>query len=75
METGSIAAVATAVLAIASAFLGAKYRKWLRRARLFAELLDGIVSAAEDDEVSEEELKQIIAKSKQLAGEEDAAVD
>jgi hypothetical protein len=76
MEIGSIAAVATAVLAIVAAFLGAKYRKWLRRARLFAELLDGIVSAAEDDKVSEEELKQIIAKSKQLATKEgDAAVD
>jgi hypothetical protein len=76
METGSIAAVATAVLAIASAFLGAKYRKWIGKARLFAGLLDDIFSAAEDDKVSEEELKQIIAKAKQLAAKEgDAAVD
>jgi len=67
MEIGSIAAVATAVLAIAAAFLGAKYRKWLRRARLFARLLKNIVEAAEDDKVSEEELKQIIAKAKQVA--------
>jgi len=66
METGSIVAVFSAVLAFAAAFLGAKYRKWLGKARLFAGLLDDIFSAAEDDEVSEEELRQIIARAKQL---------
>ena len=29
MESGSIVAVATAVLSVVSVFLGAKYRKWL----------------------------------------------
>jgi len=75
METGSIAAVATAVLAIASAFLGAKYRKWLGKARLFAVLLEDIFSAAEDNEVSEAELRQIIVEAKRLAGEGAVAVD
>ncbi len=37
MESGSIIVVATATLSIASVFLGAKYRKWLERGRLFAE--------------------------------------
>jgi hypothetical protein len=31
METSSIIAIATAVLSIVSLFLGAKYRKWLKR--------------------------------------------
>lgn len=70
MEIGLIAAVTSAVLAFAAAFLGARYRKWVGKARLFAGLLDDIFSAVEDDEVSGEELKQIIAKAKQLAAKE-----
>jgi hypothetical protein len=38
MESGSIVAVATAVLSVVSVFLGSKYRKWLSKGRLFAEL-------------------------------------
>jgi hypothetical protein len=38
--------VATSILIVASVFLGAKYRKWLERGRLFAELFDIIVAAA-----------------------------
>ena len=38
MESGSFIAVATAVLSLVSVFLGAKYRKWLERGRLFAEV-------------------------------------
>ena len=67
MESGSIVAVATAVLSVVSVFLGAKYRKWLARGRLFAELFDDIVAAAEDDKVSEEEFQQIVAKAKKVA--------
>ena len=67
MESGSIVAVATAVLSVVSVFLGAKYRKWLARGRLFAELLDDIVVAAEDDAVSEEEFQSIVAKAKLVA--------
>ena len=46
MESGSIVAVATAILTVVSVFLGSKYRKWLERGRLFAELFDDIVAAA-----------------------------
>ena len=67
MESGSIVAVATAVLSVVSVFLGSKYRKWLARGRLFAELLDDIVVAAEDDAVSEEEFQSIVAKAKLVA--------
>ena len=67
MESGSIVAVATAVLSVVSVFLGVKYRKWLDRGRLFAELFDDIVAAAEDDAVSEEEFQKIVVKAKLVA--------
>jgi hypothetical protein len=67
MESGSIVAVATAILSVVSVFLGAKYRKWLSRGRLFAELFDDLVAAAEDDKVSEEEFQEIVAKAKKVA--------
>ena len=67
MESGSIVAVATAVLSVVSVFLGVKYRKWLVRGRLFAELFDDLVAAAEDDKVSEEEFQKIVAKAKLVA--------
>ena len=67
MEIGSIVAVATAIITIVSVFLGAKYRKWLERGRLFAELLGDVVAAAEDDKVSEEEFQRIVAATKQVA--------
>ena len=69
MEIGSIVAVATAVLSVVSVFLGSKYRKWLERGRLFAELFDDLVAAAEDDKVSEEEFQEIVAKAKKIAAE------
>ena len=59
--------MATAIITIVSVFLGAKYRKWLSRGRLFAELFDDIVAAAEDDAVSEEEFQKIVVKAKLVA--------
>ena len=67
MESGSTVAVATAVLTVVSVFLGTKYRKWLERGRLFAELFDDLVAAAEDDDVSEEEFQKIVVKAKLVA--------
>jgi hypothetical protein len=67
MESGSIVAVATAVLSVVSVFLGTKYRKWLERGRLFAELFDEVVAAAEDDKISEDEFQEIVAKAKKVA--------
>ena len=69
MESGSIVAVVTAVLSIVSLFLGAKYRKWLERGRLFARLFDDIVAAAEDDKISEEEFQKIVAEAKKVAAQ------
>ena len=67
MESSSFVAVATAILTIVSVFLGAKYRKWLERGRLFAKLFDDVVAAAEDDAVSEEEFQRIVVKAKLVA--------
>ena len=67
MESSSFVAVATAILTVVSVFLGSKYRKWLERGRLFAELFDDIVAAAEDDKISEEEFQEIVAKAKKVA--------
>ena len=67
MESGSIVALATAFLSVVSVFLGAKYKKWLAKGKLFAELLDDVVAAAEDDAVSEEEFQRIVVKAKLVA--------
>ena len=69
MESGSIVTVVTAVLSLVSVVLGAKYRKWLERGRLFAKLFDDIVAAAEDDKVTEEEFQRIVAEAKKVASE------
>jgi len=69
MESSSIVAVVTAVLSVVSVLLGAKYRKWLERGRLFAKLFDAIVAAAEDDKISEEEFQRIVAEAKKVAAE------
>jgi len=73
MESGSFVAVATAVLTVVSVFLGVKYRQGLRKVRLFADLLNDVVAAAEDDKVTEEEFQNIVAAAKRVVEEvEDA---
>jgi hypothetical protein len=66
MDIAFLVALASTFLTVASVFLGAKYRKWLERGRLFAKLLDDIVVAAEDDKVSEEEFQRIVADAKKV---------
>jgi hypothetical protein len=63
MDTGSIIVLATAILTLVSAALGAKY--WAKVKQLL-KLLDEIIAAAEDDKVSEEEFQKIVADAKQL---------
>jgi len=70
MDSASIVALTTAFLAVLSAVLGVKYRKWLEKGRLFAKLLDDIITAAEDDEVSKEEFQRIIATAKKITEEQ-----
>ena len=66
----SVIPIVTAVLSIVSVFLGAKYRKWLAKGKLLAELLNDIIAAAEDNLVSEAEFQSIVAKAKLIAAEE-----
>ena len=73
MESGSIVAVATAVLSVVSVFLGVKYRQGLKKARLFADLLNDVVAAAEDDKVTEEEFQNIVAAAKRVSEEVEEA--
>ncbi len=70
MDLSSIVALTSAFLTVVSVFLGVKYRQGLEKARLFAKLLDEIITAAEDDKVSEEELQRIIATAKKIAEEQ-----
>ena len=69
MESSLIVALITTILSVVSVFLGAKYRKWLERGRLFAKLFDDIVAAAEDNEISEEEFQRIVSDAKKVAAE------
>jgi len=73
MESGSFVAVATAVLTVVSVFLGVKYRQGLRKVRLFADLLNDVVAAAEDDKVTEEEFQNIVAAAKRVVEEVEEA--
>ncbi|WGM90160.1 MAG: hypothetical protein NUK63_03330 [Candidatus Bathyarchaeum tardum] len=66
MESALIVALVSAVLAIVSVCFGTKYRKLLAKARLFTNLLNKIISAVEDDNISGEELQQLITTSKEL---------
>jgi len=70
MDSASITALTTAVLTVFSVFLGVKYRQGLKKAKLFAKLLEDITTAAEDNEISEEEFQNIVAAAKQLVSKE-----
>jgi len=69
MDSASIVALATAVLTVVSVFLGVKYRQGLRKVRLFAELLNDVIGAAEDDKVTEEEFQNIVAAAKRVVAD------
>ena len=69
MDSGSIATIVSAFLALASVVLGAKYRQGLRKAKQLTQLLDEIIAATEDDTISEEEFQQIVAKAKRVAAD------
>jgi CRISPR/Cas system CSM-associated protein Csm2 small subunit len=69
MDSASLVALASALLTVVSVVLGVKYRKGIEKARLFAELLDDVITAAEDDEVSEEEFHQIVVNAKKVAAD------
>ena len=62
MDAGVIAALVSIGLSFAAAVLGARYRR-------VKVLLKAVVDAAEDDEISEQEFQEIIAKTRELMGD------
>jgi len=71
MDGTSFVALVSAFLTLVSVFLGVKYRQGLKKARLFARLLEDIIEAVEDDEVSEEEFQRLVAAAKQVVADEE----
>jgi predicted YcjX-like family ATPase len=69
METGSFVAVMSVVLAVVLMVFGAKYRQMLNRTKIFAQLLENIIVATEDNKVTEEEFQNIVASTKKLISE------
>ncbi|MCW4022433.1 MAG: hypothetical protein ACOWW1_04015 [archaeon] len=66
MDTASFMILVTAILSVASMFLGVKYRHWVNKSKLFSKLLCELVAAIEDDKLSEDEVQQLITTAKEL---------
>jgi len=66
LDVGTVAAVAALLLAIASALFGAKYKQAKGKATQLRDLLDCILEAAKDDEVSEKEFQKIVDSALRL---------
>ncbi len=58
LDVGTAAAVATLLLALTYALFGAKYKQAKGKVTKVCDLLDGVIEAAEDDEVSEKEIPE-----------------
>jgi hypothetical protein len=66
MDYSFIALLIGSVLAAASVVFGAKYKQGKAKAKQLVLLLNEVIEAAEDNEVSEEEFQNIVASSKQI---------
>jgi len=66
VDVGLIAEILTIVLALLSVFLGAKYRKAKRIMKEFAEAINKTYKAIEDNQLTEEEMKQVIKEWKDV---------
>ncbi|MCW4016699.1 MAG: hypothetical protein NWF06_10050 [Candidatus Bathyarchaeota archaeon] len=66
MEIASFVVLVTSILSVASAFLGVKYRHLVNKAKLFSKLLGELIVAIEDDNLSENEVQQLIMTAKEL---------
>jgi len=60
------------VLAAASVIFGAKYNQGKAKAKELIQLLNQVIEAAEDNEVSEEEFQKIVSSSKQILEKSEA---
>jgi hypothetical protein len=66
MEYLSIAMVIGALLAVASVVFGAKYRQGKGKAKQLVDLLNKIIDAAQDDQVTEKEFQETVTLTKNL---------
>ena len=66
VDVGLISEILTIVLTLLSVFLGAKYRKAKRIMKEFAEAINKTYKAIEDNQLTEDELKQIIKEWKDV---------
>jgi hypothetical protein len=70
LDFGTAVVVATLLLAVVSALFGAKYKQAKCKASQVRGLLDSVIEAAEDDEVSEREFEKVVASAKRLISAE-----
>lgn len=73
MDSSTIAAIVGLVLTCASVVFGGKYYQSKGKAKQLSSLLSSIIVAAEDDEVSEKEFQTIVASTKALIENPEAA--
>jgi len=66
LDLGLVAGILTMVLALLSIFLGVKYKKAKQIMKEVAEAMDKTYKAIEDNEITEEELKQVIKEWKDV---------
>ena len=66
MDAASVAALVTSALTIISVLIGAKWQLGKSKAAQLTQLLNLILSAAEDNAVSEEEFQGIVTVAKTL---------
>ena len=67
MDGNSVAVLVSVILTLASLVLGAKYTQGKAKAKQLSDLLNSVIAAAEDDQVSDAEFNDIVAKAKALA--------
>ncbi|MCL5877905.1 MAG: hypothetical protein M1540_08865 [Candidatus Bathyarchaeota archaeon] len=66
MEYAPIAVLVGALLTMASVVFGAKYTQGKGKAKQLTKLLNTIIDAAQDDEVTEKEFQRIVASAKTI---------
>ncbi len=67
LDFGTATALATLLLAVASALFGTKYKQAKGKATKIRSVLDSVIEAAEDDEVSEKEFEKIVVSASRPA--------
>ena len=66
MDYASLAVLVGTILAATSVVFGAKYNQGKAKAKELVQLLNQVIEAAEDNEVSEEEFQKIVTSSKKI---------